>query len=63
MMRDDLLIEVNTMKELYQVAEMDVINFSMEDVIATSLETDPTPTPFIPPSGDDNTLDEMDPLD
>lgn len=51
------------MKELYQVAEMDVINFSMEDVIATSLETEPTPTAFIPPTVDDNTLTELDPLD
>jgi hypothetical protein len=54
---------VNTLKELYQVAEMDVINFSLEDVIATSLETEPSTTLFIPPSGDDNTLEELDPLD
>ena len=51
------------MKELYQAAEMDVINFALEDVIATSIETEPTPTAFIPPSGDDNTLEELDPMD
>ena len=48
------------MKELYQVAEMDVINFSLEDVIATSVQTESS---FIPPSSDDNTLGELDPLD
>lgn len=49
------------MKELYQAAEMDVINFSMEDVIATSLETETTI--IIPPSIGDNTTRETDPLD
>lgn len=32
------------MKELYLDAEMDVVKFSVEDVIATSLETEETTT-------------------
>ena len=51
---------MNALKELYQVAEMDVINFSMEDVIATSVSTETTA--FIPPSAGDNTTFETDPI-
>ena len=47
------------MKELYQSAEMDLICFSMADVITTSIETEPT---IIPPTLDENTLD-MVPID
>ena len=36
MKRKYLKIEVKKMKELYQNAEMDVVKFSAEDVIATS---------------------------
>jgi lambda repressor-like predicted transcriptional regulator len=47
------------MKELYCKAKMDVIDFSVEDVIATSIETDPT---IIWPTVDDNTTDVLDPI-
>ena len=48
------------MKELYQVAEMDVINFSMVDVIATSATTETTH--IIAPTAGDNTTWETDPI-
>lgn len=48
------------MKELYQIAEMDVINFDMEDVIATSIETEPTG--IIAPTAGPNTTFETDPI-
>lgn len=48
------------MKELYQVAEMDVINFSLADVISTSAVTETT---IIPPSIGEDTTRETDPLD
>ena len=35
-------IEVKTMKALYELAEIEVVKFSIEDVITTSTETDPT---------------------
>ena len=47
------------MKELYCNAEMEVINFSVEDVISTSIETDPT---IIWPTVDDNTTDVLAPI-
>jgi hypothetical protein len=46
------------MKELYQNAEMELIRFSVVDVIATSIITEPT---IIAPTLDDNTTD-MDPI-
>lgn len=49
------------MKELYQAAEMDVINFSMDDVISTSAVTETTV--LIPPSIGEDTTRETDPLD
>ena len=51
--------EVNVLKELYYNAEMEVINFSVEDVISTSIETDPT---IIWPTVDDNTTDVLAPI-
>ena len=44
---------------MYQIAEMDVINFSMDDVIATSIETEPS---IIAPTAGDNTTFETDPI-
>ena len=48
------------MKELYQVAEMDVINFSMVDVISTSVTTESTI--FSIPTANENTTWETDPI-
>ena len=51
------------MKALYQTAEMDVIKFSMDDVIATSIATEPTtPTAIIPPTMDPDATPELDPI-
>ena len=48
------------MKEMYQVAEMEVINFSMVDVISTSVATETTI--FSIPTANENTTWETDPL-
>ena len=48
------------MKELYQAAEMDVIDFSMVDVIATSAATETTI--IIAPTAGENTTWETDPI-
>ena len=52
MKRKYLKIEVKKMKELYQNAEMDVVKFSAEDVIATSVEKCP--------GGQEDVLPEID---
>ena len=54
------MIEVNALKELYQVAEMEVISFSMVDVIATSVTTESSI--FTVPTANENTTWETDPL-
>ena len=48
------------MKELYQVAEMEVVNFSMVDVISTSVTTESTG--FTVPTISENTTWETDPI-
>ena len=48
------------MKEMYQVAEMDIINFAMVDVISTSVTAETTI--FSIPTANENTTWETDPI-
>ena len=49
------------MKKLYLSAEMDVVDFDVDDIIATSV-TDEGMETVIPPSVGDNTTGELDPI-
>ena len=50
------------MKEIYLSAEMNVVDFDVEDIIATSIDNDGDMENIIPPSVGDNTTDELDPI-
>lgn len=49
------------MKKLYLIAEMDVVDFLVEDIIATSVGDGDEET-IIPPTVGDNTTGELDPI-